>query len=113
MTALLIAVALASTPTDSTSYCLRGMMADGTPTRPGSAAHNGLALGTHIYITPAFYGRRRFIVRDRIGWGTELDLWAPTCGASFAWGRRMVRLRVGWPRYVHVLIPMRKWRRDL
>lgn len=93
MTALLISAAIMS---GSTGYCLRGTMADGTYTRPGSVAHNGFALGTRLTITPSPTGRRRFVVRDRIGWGTELDFWTPTCGQAIAWGRRTVRVRVGW-----------------
>lgn len=82
----------------STSYCLSGRMADGTFVRPGSAAHNGLPLGTPITVTPAFFGRTKFVVRDRIGHGTQLDLWAPSCSVALAWGRRVVQVRVGWPR---------------
>ena len=101
MTALLAAAVVALGPAgmvDSTSYCLRGRMADGTHTRHWSAAHNGLALGTRIWIDPAVRGRHRWTVRDRIGWGTQLDLWAPSCAQAVAYGRRSVRLRVGWPR---------------
>ena len=97
MTALLVTAALAFGATDTTSYCLRGTMADGTYTRAGSAAHNGLKLGTRIWVEPAFFGRHRFIVRDRIGWGTTLDLWASSCARSITWGRRTVRMTVGWP----------------
>jgi 3D (Asp-Asp-Asp) domain-containing protein len=95
MTALVAAAAVALS---STSYCLNGTMADGTRTRHWSAAHNGLPLGTRVWIDPAVRGRHRWTVRDRIGWGTELDLWAPSCGQAVAYGRRVVRLRVGWPR---------------
>ena len=108
MTALLVAAALTGTPTISTSYCLSGRMADGTYVRAGSVAHNGFALGTRIWVEPAFFGRHRFTVRDRIGWGTQLDFWAPTCARAFAWGRRVVRVTRGWKprkRYVHVLVP--------
>lgn len=104
MTALLATAALAlagAVDVDTTSYCLNGRMADGTPTRTGSAAHNGLPLGTRITVDPPFLGRRRWIVRDRIGWGTTLDLWAPSCALSRAFGRRRVSLTVGWPRPLH------------
>lgn len=82
----------------STAYCLSGVMADGSYVRTGSVAHNGYPLGTRVTITPSFFGRRRFVVRDRIGWGTDLDIWTPYCGTAFAWGRRVVRIRVGWRR---------------
>jgi 3D (Asp-Asp-Asp) domain-containing protein len=95
MTALLLSAAIAS---GSTAYCLNGTMADGTWTRAGSVAHNGYPLGTKLWITPSPDGRRRFVVRDRIGWGTELDFWTPSCGSAVAWGRRGVRVTVGWPK---------------
>lgn len=80
----------------TTSYCLLGTMADGSYTRAGSAANNTLPLGTHITVDPPFLGRRRWVVRDRIGWGTELDLWAPSCALSRTFGRRQTTMRVGW-----------------
>lgn len=98
--ALALAVAGMVLPADpgwrveSTSYCLRGTMADGTYTRPGSAAHNGLRFGTRIYVRPAVYGRHRWVVRDRIGWGTELDFWARSCAQARVYGRRTIRMRV-------------------
>jgi 3D (Asp-Asp-Asp) domain-containing protein len=109
MTIIALAAALWWSTT-STAYCLNGTMADGSWTRAGSAAHNGVALGTRIYVKPAVLGRRRWIVRDRIGWGTELDFWMPTCGQAVAYGRRVVDMRVGWP--VLTMTPRRHtWRR--
>lgn len=93
MTALLVAAAIAQT---STAYCLTGTMADGTYTRAGSVAHNGYPLGTRLTVHPAPQGRRRWVVRDRIGWGTQIDFWQPSCAAALAWGRRTVRVRRGW-----------------
>lgn len=67
-------------------------MADGSYTRPGSAAMNGVRLGARIRLTArSFYGQRTFTVRDRIGYGTRLDLWHSSCTASRAWGRRWVQ----------------------
>lgn len=93
----------------STAYCLGGTMADGTGVRAGSVAHNGYPLGTHLTIDPSPTGRRRFIVRDRIGWGTELDFWTPSCASARAWGRRQVTIRLGWPRLIthHRRTPVR------
>lgn len=79
----------------STSYCLTGIMANGQRVRAGSVAMNRHPLGTRIRLVgQTFGGRRYFVVRDRIGWGSELDFWSPSCAASFAWGRRAVRYRV-------------------
>ena len=93
--AVVVAAAMPATAhadgTNSTSYCLHGRMADGTQTRWGSAAMNGVRLGAHIRLTGrSFFGQRRFTIRDRIGWGTRLDLWHPSCSAARAWGRRWV-----------------------
>jgi 3D (Asp-Asp-Asp) domain-containing protein len=80
----------------ATSYCLHGTMADGTYTRSGSAANNFLPLGTKITTSLPFMGIRHWVVRDRIGWGTQLDLWAPTCRNSFIFGRRRIQITLGW-----------------
>lgn len=83
---------------ESTAYCLTGVMADGTGVRAGSAASNRHPLGTRITLDrPGPGGRRRWTVRDRIGSGSELDLWVPRCGQATAWGRRIVTYAVGWP----------------
>lgn len=81
---------------ESTSYCLRGTMADGTYTRRRSIAMNSLPLGTRIRLVgrPFHNGLRIFVVRDRIGWGTELDFWSPSCASARIWGRRSVHFRV-------------------
>ena len=82
---------------NSTAYCLTGLMADGTHTRPGSAASNRHPLGTRIRLErPGPDGRRLFVVRDRIGYGSELDLWTGSCGQARQYGRRDVRYRIGW-----------------
>lgn len=82
----------------STSYCPGSSgqtMADGTHVRWGSAASNRHPLGTRIVLVGvSFRGRHRFVIRDRIGSGSDLDLWAPTCVASRQWGRRTVRYRL-------------------
>lgn len=81
----------------STAYCLSGTMADGSQTRAGSVASNQYPLGTHLIIKPAPYHRKHWVVRDRIGWGTELDFWRPTCSLAMRWGRRTVHIR----RHIH------------
>jgi 3D (Asp-Asp-Asp) domain-containing protein len=100
MAALIAAAAIAASSASATStgYCLTGTMADGSYTRAGSIAHNGYPLGTRVTVWPSPTGRRHFVVRDRIGWGTELDFWLPTCGRAITWGRRTVHVRKGWRR---------------
>lgn len=74
-------------------------MADGTQTRNRSAAHNGLPLGTRIRLVGRKAGPggiRKYVIRDRIGWGTQLDLWTGSCHTALAFGRTTVRFRLGW-----------------
>ena len=75
---------------ESTAYCFTGTMADGSTTRFGSVALNALPLGETIRTEQprSIRGRRYFHVRDRYGWGTQLDFWLGY-GCS-AWGRRTV-----------------------
>lgn len=83
----------------ATAYCQSGRMADGTYTRVGSVAMNSVRLGTRIRVVGRQAGpggRRKFTVRDRIGYGSLLDFYMPSCSAAVAWGRRHVRYRVGW-----------------
>lgn len=79
----------------ATSYCDHGRMADGTMVRPGSVASNRHRLGTRLRVMGRrIYGRRTFVVRDHIGWGSELDFYTASCTAARAFGRRRVRYRV-------------------
>jgi 3D (Asp-Asp-Asp) domain-containing protein len=85
----------------STAYspCSSGqVMADGHRAHFGAVANNAWRLGTRITIRPAFLGRHRFTVEDRIGYGTQLDLWTSSCTAAIRWGRRAVKVTLGWRR---------------
>lgn len=76
-------------------------MADGTYTRKRSVAMNRHPLGTKIRVRAIYVNGRRvadrvrglkhFIVRDRIGHGTDLDFWSPSCPWSVGFGRRTVK----------------------
>lgn len=83
---------------NSTAYCQQGVMANGQYVHEGSVAMNDRPLGSRITVSPPFYGRRLFVVRDRIGYGSQLDFWTGSCTAALRWGRRNVRVRSGWPR---------------
>ena len=101
MTALLAAAAILTASSTAYSPCSAGsIMADGTHVRAGSVAMNRHPLGTRLTLVGdrTFYGRRRFTVRDRYGYGTELDFWTGSCSLAVAWGRRTVRYRLGWRR---------------
>lgn len=83
----------------TTSYCLHGRMADGSYTRPRSAASNQLRLGTKIRLVGKITGpegMRKYVIRDRIGYGTELDLWVDSCHTASTFGRRTVHFKMEW-----------------
>lgn len=95
--ALVLGPAATAHAEHATAYCLHGRMADGTQTRRGSLAHNGYRLGTKLWATPAVFGRHRWTVRDRIGYGSEADFWAPLgCQQAIAFGPRVIGLTRGW-----------------
>jgi 3D (Asp-Asp-Asp) domain-containing protein len=81
----------------ATSYspCSSGdVMADGTHTRFGSVASNRHPLGTLLRMRRLVLGRRYFRVRDRIGYGTELDVWQRSCSGAVRFGRRRLAYQV-------------------
>ena len=78
----------------ATAYCQGTRTASGLPPGPGIAAMNTVPLGTRITISPPAFGLRRYIVEDRIGWGTSLDLYTPSCSAAISYGRRLERIRI-------------------
>lgn len=79
---------------DTTGYCDHGTMASGQYTHWGAVASNRHPLGTKIKLSRRVDGRRYFRVLDRIGWGSELDIWFPSCDRAVRFGRRTVRYRV-------------------
>lgn len=93
---MLVSSAEARVRVESTAYCLTGTMADGTYTRDRSVANNFYPLGTKLTIRPGFRGKIWFVVRDRIGWGSQLDFWSPSCYSARQYGRRMQTIQKGW-----------------
>jgi hypothetical protein len=90
----------------STSYCPASsgtVMADGARAdapsqarfRLPSVASNRHPLGTTLRLLDASVrGHKLVVVRDRIGHGSDLDIWSPSCAWSRWWGRRWLRYRV-------------------
>jgi 3D (Asp-Asp-Asp) domain-containing protein len=74
----------------STAYCLRGRMASGRPTYSGAAAMNGVPLGSRWHVVEL---GRTFVIEDRIGHGSQFDIWFASCEAAIQYGRRTVTIR--------------------
>jgi 3D (Asp-Asp-Asp) domain-containing protein len=79
---------------DTTAYCETGSRtASGVWPRPGMAASNLFAFGTVLHVP----GVGRVVVTDRIGWGSELDIYmgGPGCERrALLFGRRQLLVGV-------------------
>lgn len=73
-----------------TAYCYPGTTASGQHTHPGIAASNRFRFGQRLFVPGWGY----VTVEDRIGHGTQLDLFTPSCRSARAWGRRHLTVTV-------------------
>jgi 3D (Asp-Asp-Asp) domain-containing protein len=78
----------------STGYCLTGTTASGDRVGPGMAAMNGVPLGTRWRISGGPRDGQTLTVTDRIGHGTEFDIWFPTCEQARQYGRRTITVEL-------------------
>jgi 3D (Asp-Asp-Asp) domain-containing protein len=80
-----------------TAYCLKGRTSMGHPVRRGVVAADPklLPLGSMIEVLAGSW-TGNYLVSDTGGAikGRRLDLWTPSCGEAFRFGRRKVRVRV-------------------
>lgn len=77
---------------DVTSYCETGnRTASGVWPRYGMAASNLFPFGTRLRVPgwPVVV-----TITDRIGWGSQLDLFSPSCRGAVQWGRRSLLVEV-------------------
>ena len=51
---------------------------------------NGVALGSRWRILTGPLAGSTVTAEDRIGYGSQFDIWAPTCAAARAYGRREI-----------------------
>lgn len=81
----------------STAYtpCSSGTMtANGHKVRWGIVASNWHPFGTRIRLSRPVRGLSVFVVDDRIGHGTDLDIFFPNCRDGINYGRQVIRYRV-------------------
>ena len=76
---------------DITMYCDHGTMADGQQTHPGVVAtiRRDIPFGTTVSID----GLGTYVVEDRIGSGSEFDIWTSACSTANDFGRHRLRVR--------------------
>jgi 3D (Asp-Asp-Asp) domain-containing protein len=76
---------------DVTAYCHTGnRTASGLWPKPGMAANNTYRFGTRLRVE----GLGVVVVQDRIGWGSQLDLFMSSCREAREFGRRQLRVEV-------------------
>jgi len=93
----LVPASLTASTVTTTAYspCSSGTItASGQPVRDGIAAANWLRLGTRIRVWPPAFGRTLFVVLDRVGYGTSLDLYTSSCSAAIRFGRRFEHVTI-------------------
>lgn len=91
---VLMSLAVRHYDVSSTCYHQGSITASRRSVFVGEVANNFLALGTHIRLDRSVFGRRRFIVLDRIGWGSELDIYGPSEAACIRYGRQRISFTV-------------------
>jgi len=85
------AVGGTGTLTDTTCYVWSGhRTASGLWPKPGMAANNAYPFGTRLNVE----GVGVVTVQDRIGHGSDLDLFFPSLPACLRFGRQQLRVRV-------------------
>ena len=78
----------------STGYCLEGITASGRPVAPGMVAMNGVDLGTRWVVRSGPSAGMTYEVTDRIGRGTEFDIWFDDCRDARTYGRRTITVEL-------------------
>jgi 3D (Asp-Asp-Asp) domain-containing protein len=96
MTLLTFAAVIASLHiwASSTCYSQGTVTASGEHVRVGIVAQNTLRFGTLIRLDHPAFGRRYYRVEDRIGSGSDLDIYNPSERACIDYGRRRLSYTV-------------------
>lgn len=76
----------------STSYCQSGTTSSGVHTYVGEVAGNIWPLGTRLYIVSGEHAGETVTVLDRIGYGSQLDFYTPSCHDAIVYGREQIRV---------------------
>jgi 3D (Asp-Asp-Asp) domain-containing protein len=79
---------------NSTAYALPGGMANGQTVHDGAVACNFLPFGTRVLVLDGSLAGRILTVEDRIGWGSDFDIWLPSEAACMAYGRQHISIQI-------------------
>jgi hypothetical protein len=69
-------------------------MANGEHVHAGAVAMNSVAMGTRWKVLDGPLGGGVFEVKDRIGHGSEFDVWVPSCDTAKQYGRHQVDVQL-------------------
>ena len=72
-------------------------MADGEQTYIGAAAGNLWRFGTRIKILSGRLAGTIVTISDRIGWGSQLDIFNPSCAWAIQYGRERIEVQIVRP----------------
>ncbi len=76
----------------STAYALRGQMANGENVHQGAVAMNCVPFGTRYSVLDGPRAGQTYTVKDRIGHGSDFDIWMSSRAAAIDYGRRTVTI---------------------
>ena len=74
----------------STAYALRGTMANGERVHEGAVAMNCIPFGTRYRVLDGPRAGALLTVKDRIGHGSDFDIWMPTRSVALTYGRQLI-----------------------
>lgn len=78
---------------DSTAYCEHGRMANGRRTHDGAVAMNHVPFGSRYRVLNGPKKGKVLKVEDRIGSGSQFDIWVNSCRGAKYYGRRHIRIQ--------------------
>lgn len=68
-------------------------MANGRRVHQGAVAVNGVPFGTRYQVLSGPLAGNTYTVEDRIGHGTQFDVWTPSCATADRYGRHQIQVR--------------------
>ena len=68
-------------------------MANGKWVHDGAAAMNNVPFGSQWLVLDGTMAGRVFVVEDRIGSGSEFDIWIYDCNSAIQYGRQQIRIQ--------------------
>lgn len=78
---------------DSTAYCGGGIMSNGSSVYNGAVAMNNVPFGKKWKVLSGSMSGATLTVADRIGWGSEFDVYMSDCAMMHQYGRQQINIQ--------------------